>query len=158
MGQKVKPSGIKGGKDAMLVKIGATLCFAFAMAAIGFGVYEFEHRPGTNSLLPFILGAVALNLAVNLLMVSIVSQIKGWFSIVFSELDGFHRDIIEVRKSLREWEVKLTRHDDLLENQGKPEKVITEGADRSDVIEKAVTRFLARDEKKKIKNREQGKS
>ena len=142
----------------MLVKIGATLCFAFAMAAIGFGVYEFEHRPGTNSLLPFILGAVALNLAVNLLMVSIVSPIKGWFSIVSSELDGFHRDIIEVRKSLREWEVKLTRHDDLLEIQGKPEKVITEGADRSDVIEKAVTRFLARDEKKKIKNREQGKS
>jgi hypothetical protein len=131
----------------MLVKIGATLFLILASMSIGFGVYGFEHRQVTDSLLLFILGLVALNFAASLFLVSIVSPIEGWLAELFKELEGFHKDVIEIRDSFKGWEVKVARHDDLLEIRETLEEMKTEVTDRSDLIEKAVMKFLARHER-----------
>jgi len=140
----------------MLVKIGATLFLVLASMSIGFGVYGFEHRQVTESLLLFIFGLVALNFAASLLLVSIVSPIKESFAELFEELEKFHKDVIEIRNSFREWEVKVARYDDLLEIRETLEEMKTEVTDRSDLIEETVVKFLARHESKGDRNPEAG--
>ena len=132
----------------MLVKIGATLFLVLASMSIGFGVYGFERRQVTDSLLLFILGLVAFNFAASLFLVSIVSPIEGWLAELFKELEGFHKDVIEIRDSFKGWEVKVARHDDLLEIRETLEEMKAEVTDRSDLIEKAVSEYLARAKKK----------
>ena len=51
--------------NAMLLKIGSTLCILFALGAIGFAVYEFVHTEVSNGSLSFLLGMVILNFALN---------------------------------------------------------------------------------------------
>lgn len=138
----------------MLVKIGATLFLVLASISIGFGVYGFEHRQVTDSLLLFILGLVALNFAASLFLVSIVSLIEGWLAELFKELEGFQKDVIEIRNSFRGWELKVARHDDLLEIRETLEEMKAEVTDRSDLIEETVMKFLARDKKRGDRNPE----
>ena len=140
----------------MLFNICAALFFLFAMGAIGFGVYQFVHQQVANSVLLFILGGVALNFAANLLLVRMLSPVEGWLGTLFKELDGFYKDVIEIRDSIRGWEVKVARHDDLLEIRETLEEMKTEVTDRSDLIEETVMKFLARDKKKGDRNPEAG--
>ena len=123
----------------MLIIIGAILCYFFAAMAIGLGVYTFEHQQTTNSLLLFILGVVFFNFAVNLLLVRRASQNYGRSTILLKELAGLHEDVIEVRDLLRRWKGIVVQHDDLIEPQMIFEEMKTEGADRSNLIEKAAS-------------------
>ena len=140
----------------MLFNICAALFFLFAMGAIGFGVYQFVHQQVANSVLLFILGGVALNFAANLLLVRMLSPVEGWLAILFKELNGFYKDVIEIRDSIRGWEVKVARHDDLLEIRETLEEMKTEVTDRSDLIEETVMKFLAKHEKNGDRNPEAG--
>ena len=132
----------------MLIIIGAILCYFFAAMAIGLGVYTFEHQQTTNSLLLLILGVVLFNFAINLLLVRRVSLIDDRPTILFKELAGLHEDVIEVRNSVRERKGKAARHDDLIAPQVIFEEMKAEGADRSNLIEKAAAEYRGERRKK----------
>jgi hypothetical protein len=50
---------------SMPVEIGPALCILFALAAIGFGVYEFVHVELSSGSLSILLGIVILNFALH---------------------------------------------------------------------------------------------
>jgi len=50
-------------------------------------------------------------------LVRIVSPIKGWFAILFEEFDEFRANIKEVRSTIEELKAKVALHDDLMEIQ-----------------------------------------
>ena len=132
----------------MLINLGAILCFFLGAVAIGLGVYAFEHQQVTNSLFVFILGLVFFNLSVNLLSVRKTSPIDNRYTVLFKELAGLHEDVIEVRDLLRRWKGIVVQHDDLIEPQMIFEEMKTEGADRSNLIEKAASEHRGERRKK----------
>lgn len=69
---------------------------------------------------------------------------------MFKKLDAFSKDVIEVRDSLRGWEVKVARNDDLLEIREVVEEMKAEGVDRSDLLEMREMVKKAESEKKGI--------
>ena len=66
----------------------------------------------------WILYALLLILIVfSVVLVSLVSPIKGWFAILFEELDESHTNIKEVRNAMEELKAKIALHDDVMEIQ-----------------------------------------
>ena len=66
----------------------------------------------------WILYAMLLILIVlSLVLVSIVSPIKGWFALLFEEFDELRANMKEVRNTIEELKTKVALHDDVMEIQ-----------------------------------------
>lgn len=66
----------------------------------------------------WILYAMLLILIVlSLVLVSIVSPIKGWFALLFEEVDELRANMKEVRNTIEELKAKVALHDDVMEIQ-----------------------------------------
>lgn len=56
-------------------------------------------------------------IVLSLVLVSIVSPIKGWFALLFEELDELRATVKGVRNTTEELKAKVALHDDVMEIQ-----------------------------------------
>jgi len=56
-------------------------------------------------------------IALSLVLVSIVSPIKGWFALLFEEFAEFRANMKEVHNTIEELKAKVALHDDVMEIQ-----------------------------------------
>jgi hypothetical protein len=73
---------------------------------------------GTIGVEWWILYAMLLILIIfNLVLVIIVSPIKGWFALLSEEFSEFRANMKEVRNTIEELKAKVALHDDVMETQ-----------------------------------------
>ena len=73
---------------------------------------------GTIGVEWWVLYAMLLVLIIlSLVLVVIVSPIKGWIALLFEEFDEFRTSMKEVRNTIEELKAKVALHDDVMETQ-----------------------------------------
>lgn len=73
---------------------------------------------GTIGVEWWVLYAMLLVLIIlSLVLVVIVSPIKGWFALFFEEFAEFRTSMKEVRNTIEELKAKVALHDDVMETQ-----------------------------------------